>query len=393
MKKPLSFLLAIAFVFSCFSVNVFASVRVASAFDYGDVNGDRYINAKDALLVLQGAVGKIQLADQQHTAADVTQDGQPDGKDALEILKKAVGKPADFPGYVIPSVSEAVKDTVHVASLWASDYADNTQIGKVWQTAFDDLVKRKGIATGVQPLRDENLVERLVANSRAGLNDVDLYEVSPAVALGVARKGLAADLNTSKTLQLERFHENATAHMTFGNSLYGVGITANITQPTVVFYNKNYIERYAPDTNIPALVKNKQWTFEAFTALAKACQIDTDGNGKLDIYGFTANHQRIDALVAANKGGLATMEQGRVVTSVELEKSKNDINWLRSWFINDRVWKLTGRNLDEQTVFAQGEAAMLVSPLNNHKAITQKAPFPVGIAPMPMGPDATHYNT
>ncbi len=63
---------------------------------YGDLDGDEEINAKDALLVLKAAVGKIELTEDQSTAADVTADGEVDARDALDILKYAVGKLDSF---------------------------------------------------------------------------------------------------------------------------------------------------------------------------------------------------------------------------------------------------------------------------------------------------------
>ncbi len=64
---------------------------------YGDVNGDGSVDAKDALLILQGAVGKVQLNGEQITAADVNGDRAIDAKDALLVLQFAVQKIDKFP--------------------------------------------------------------------------------------------------------------------------------------------------------------------------------------------------------------------------------------------------------------------------------------------------------
>lgn len=66
------------------------------ALDLGDVNDDGDINAKDALLILQFAVNKVELTAEQQTAADVTHDGIIDAKDALQVLKYSVGKITEF---------------------------------------------------------------------------------------------------------------------------------------------------------------------------------------------------------------------------------------------------------------------------------------------------------
>lgn len=62
----------------------------------GNVNGDESINAADALLVLQAAVGKTQLDEMQELYADVNGDTKIDASDALEILQVAVGKKDHF---------------------------------------------------------------------------------------------------------------------------------------------------------------------------------------------------------------------------------------------------------------------------------------------------------
>ncbi len=65
--------------------------------NYGDVNGDGKVDAKDALMVLKFAVGKVQLTEEQQLAAEVDGKEGINAKDALEILKYAVKKIDLFP--------------------------------------------------------------------------------------------------------------------------------------------------------------------------------------------------------------------------------------------------------------------------------------------------------
>ncbi len=58
----------------------------------GDVDLDGKVNAKDALLVLRHAVGKITLSQVQLAGADFKQNGKMDAVVALNILKFSVGK-------------------------------------------------------------------------------------------------------------------------------------------------------------------------------------------------------------------------------------------------------------------------------------------------------------
>lgn len=60
--------------------------------NYGDVNADGKVDAKDSQKILNASVGKEKLTDKQKRAADINFDGKVDAKDSQEILKKAVGK-------------------------------------------------------------------------------------------------------------------------------------------------------------------------------------------------------------------------------------------------------------------------------------------------------------
>ena len=62
-------------------------IFVTAAAQLGDVNGDGYIDAADALLCLRTSVGLIMLTPEQEAAADVNHDGLIDAGDAILILR------------------------------------------------------------------------------------------------------------------------------------------------------------------------------------------------------------------------------------------------------------------------------------------------------------------
>ncbi len=63
----------------------------------GDVNGDKKVDAKDALMILKYAVDKIQLTEVEIEAANAYQDNKIDAKDALYVLRYAVDKIDSLP--------------------------------------------------------------------------------------------------------------------------------------------------------------------------------------------------------------------------------------------------------------------------------------------------------
>lgn len=82
MKKILSGIIASAIAFGAFGM-----VTYAADTPKFDVNGDGYINAKDATVILKMAVGMIP----KDMRGDVNGDGYVNAKDATTILKYAVG--------------------------------------------------------------------------------------------------------------------------------------------------------------------------------------------------------------------------------------------------------------------------------------------------------------
>ena len=73
------------------------SLLVDSTNGYGDVDVSGVVNAADALLALQVAVGKTTLTVQGAVVLDVSGNGEVAAEDALLILQYAVGKIAKFP--------------------------------------------------------------------------------------------------------------------------------------------------------------------------------------------------------------------------------------------------------------------------------------------------------
>ena len=61
------------------------------------MTGEGEVTVDDALVVLQGAVGKIELNDAQKLAGDVDGEAGISVSDALVVLQKAVGKIESLP--------------------------------------------------------------------------------------------------------------------------------------------------------------------------------------------------------------------------------------------------------------------------------------------------------
>ncbi len=57
---------------------------------YGDVDGDKKVSAKDALIILRQTIKAVQFTDEQTAAADVDQDGKVSAKDSMAIQRYTI---------------------------------------------------------------------------------------------------------------------------------------------------------------------------------------------------------------------------------------------------------------------------------------------------------------
>ena len=86
----------------------------------GDLNADNQINTTDARLLLQTAVDKLTLSDEQATVADVNNDGVSDTTDARLVLQYAVGKSDGFKAEIMPDIPLVDPDDPNVTVVQAA---------------------------------------------------------------------------------------------------------------------------------------------------------------------------------------------------------------------------------------------------------------------------------
>ncbi len=347
---------------------------------FGDVNDDGTINAKDALEALKMAVFKYPFTLHEQMLADVTRDAIVSAQDALEMLKYAVGKP-----------SSIAPMEIKLQTVWPDIYTANTPYAKAWKTGLATADISYGIKTHIEGIDPYTAVDTFVKGVMAGRAETDLMEVSLYSAREIARKKAAANVAESKTLRRYRFDNGGTGGMTFGEKCYGVSLLANSAVVTGILYNKDLLKRYAPDVDIQDLYAKKEWTFDAFRALAKQCTVDTDEDGKTDIYGVTSNNNLTGMAVAANTGGLALMKNHRVEESFLNHVGVSAIQWCKDLYKTDSSWRYRGDIKSAVELFAQGEAVMFATYAYMSQVVAETADFEMGFVPMPIGPSQTDY--
>ena len=285
----------------------------------------------------------------------------------------------------------AIKSTITLGTIWYDQYNGTDGIAKTWQATLKNMETKQGIKTNFSRLDASSAADTIVKEVMAGKASADIFDVSLAMCRNIARKKAAANIYDSKTLNKSAFACGATESVTFSGKAYGITFATKSVNPMGVLYNKKLLAKYAPETDIVKLYNEKKWTFDAFQALAKKCTIDTDGNGKSDIYGFTSNTNIIGMALTSNAGGTALMKNGKVEATMCNAEGVAALEWCKTLFKTDRSWQYKADIQASADFFSGGQAAMFVSYLAFFNTIAPKADFSIGFVLMPIGPAQTEY--
>lgn len=306
--------------------------------------------------------------------------GDPSNPNPVDPVKPDPNKP-----------SVGIKSTIKLSTIWFDSYNGEDASAKAWKSTLANMETKQGIKTEFARLDAASATDTIVKDVMAGKVSADVFDVSLAMCRNIARKKAAANIYASKTLNKSLYACGATESVTFGGKAYGVTFASKSVNPMGVIYNKELVKKYAPDVNIEKLYNEKKWTFEAFQALAKKCTIDTDGNGKSDIHGFTSNTNIIGMALTANAGGTALLKNGKVEATMCNDEGIAALEWCKKMFKDDRSWNYKADINASVEVFANGQAAMFVSYLAFYNTIASKADFSLGFVLMPIGPAQTDY--
>ncbi len=317
----------------------------------------------------------------------------------VPVNKPNPENPGDTSSEETPSKDSSVTEppvnlsevNIILSSTAAANYSTTDEYGQIWQTKLSNMETKKNIITTIFPLDSASATDIIVKEVMAGKASADVYELSLGSCRNAARKKAAANMYDSKTLNKSLFNTGVTQSATFNGKAFGVSFAAQSANPMGVIFNKELIKKYAPDYDIEKLYDEKKWTFEVFQKIAKLCTVDTDGNGKTDIHGFTSNTNIIGMALTSNAGGTALMKNGRVEATMCNDAGIAALEWCKDLYSKDKTWKYQSDIIACANAFANGEAAMFVSNFMFYSIITSQASFHVGYVLMPIGPDQIDY--
>ena len=320
------------------------------------------------------------------------QEKNPDTSKTTTPSKDESKTPSKDEDSKVPSkVEDTKKIDIVFTSIWGTNYAASDAAGKAWQETLTNMKNKQGINTTINTIDANAATDTIVKEVMANKSSADVFEVSQVMCRNIAKKGAAANIYDSKTITKSLFQCAATESVTFNGKAYGVTFATKSVNPMGVIYNKDLIKKYAKDYDIVKLYDSKKWNFDNFQEIARACTVDTDGNGKSDIYGFTSNTNVIGMALTSNAGGTALKVNETVEATMCNEAGIKALEWCKEMFKTDKSWLYKADINQCITEFVGGKAAMFVSYLQFYTTIASQASFPLGFVLMPMGPDQSNY--
>lgn len=169
---------------------------------------------------------------------------------------------------------------------------------------------------------------------------------------------------------------------TWNGKVYGVN---GVEQSWRIYYNTEIFEANGqPD---PAeLYRKGQWTWDKFIEIAQALTLDTDGDGKINIYGFSAFGADL-AAIYSNGGSWTVMQNGKPVFAPDRPEVIEAIKFFKDFIPKYKIMPEQFWDPNPMTMFYDGKLAMMYWGAWEMNTMVQKMAGKFKIAPFPIGPN------
>jgi len=128
-----------------------------------------------------------------------------------------------------------------------------------------------------------------------------------------------------------------------------------------------------------------KWTWEAFREIARKTQRDTDGDGKVDQWGWFRGITFLYCLIYSNGGSYTRTVGGREVFALDQPASLEACNFYYDLTMKDGIKAVSSRDR-----FAAGRVALMVEELGKAEVLASSK-FDWGVLPIPRGPRMKQY--
>lgn len=241
----------------------------------------------------------------------------------------------------------------------------------------DYNVKIKYLTTGWGKNND-----KLIASVLAGKPYADLVRETVSEALPDIAKNLILPVS-SYAPDMSKYSKYFKPALQFKNQSYGVNDVTD-GDASGIYYNLDIMKKYnLPDPQ--KLAKEGKWTWSEFEKVAKQATIDTNNDGKTDVWGLAG--WDIDAWQFFPETDNALMVDGNGNVNLTNPKMIESLEFYQKLINTDHVWEVQPKSdpdqFQERKTFGMGHAFM--TPTFDW-AIAGFKNINFGFVPFPVGP-------
>ncbi|MGE5558417.1 MAG: extracellular solute-binding protein [Bacillota bacterium] len=150
-----------------------------------------------------------------------------------------------------------------------------------------------------------------------------------------------------------------------------------------LYYNKSLFEAYGLEDPCK-LYKEGKWTWDKFLELAKALTMDTDGNGKIDQWGYQS--WLSDQWFTANGVQFVKKIKNKYVFGMEDEKAYYTLQYMYDIVFKHKITPRVWWDPSPQVQFYKGKVAMDYWGYWEMEEMKKQMGNKLGIVPFPAGP-------
>ncbi len=217
-------------------------------------------------------------------------------------------------------------------------------------------------------------------------NAPDVFMTDSGYAATLGSMGAAFDLSGKIKSDLNADDYTSALDIIKGTDGQVWGITHSLSSAAVL-YNKALFDEYGVE------YPTEDWTFEDMLEKAKKLTVDTDGDGKTDIYGLaTGSNMTTGWLPFILAKGGAPLDESKTKSLFADKKTIEGLELYRDTVLGskispDKIW--TDANGNVNTAFYTGKVGMLICLLSTTAVINENAPegFSYDAQMMPVGYD------
>lgn len=284
--------------------------------------------------------------------------------------------------------------TIKFVHFWDGTPKGGSPMGDLAVKRWKDIEKKYNVVLEWVNIPADDIAPQFAAAAMAGSTIGDIVIMRAEWAFpSLVSKGYLLPLDEYIDTKQSHFYQPATEFATYDGKSYGF-VNWGGSGGNMLFFNKDMFEQHGI-TDIYELVETKQWTWEKFEEVVTKLTQDTDGNGTIDIWGYSTHSNIPNFSWIYSNGGkyarmdgtttVSTLTEENVIETLQFLNRLSQVNKVVEWPTEHPSWDYSINQ------FKQGKAAMINGGWWLSQDLKASMSDKFGVIPYPIGPKMDDY--